>query len=166
MQDKQNSTVIFYNVLPMQHHQAFLAAYSIASETATINHHVSHLPAAVAAAHLQHQHQQFQHHLNKQQQQHQQQQVQSHHRALLAANQLAGNQSAALAAIAAAKNVNQQQQQQVIQKNCYVVFKRTGKCDKKDLIFGAFLFKFFTLILPLFNQSLQIQIFASGFIQK
>lgn len=80
-----------------------MAAYSIASETATINHHVSHLPAAVAAAHLQHQ--QLQHHLNKQQQ------VQSHHQALLAANPIAANPSAALAVIAAAKNVNSQPQQ-------------------------------------------------------
>ena len=83
-----------------------LAAYSIASETATINHHHPHLPAAVAA-HLQHQ--QLQHHLNKQQQQ--QQQVQSHHQALLAANPIAANPSAALAVIAAAKNVNSQPQQ-------------------------------------------------------
>lgn len=81
-----------------------LAAYSIASETATINHH-PHIPAAVAAAHLQHQHQQLQHHLNKQQ-------VQSHHhQALLAANPITGNPSAALAVIAAAKNVNSQPQQ-------------------------------------------------------
>lgn len=79
-----------------------LAAYSIASETATINHHHPHLPAAVAAAHLQHQ--QLQHHLNKQQ-------VQSHHQALLAANSITGNPSAALAVIAAAKNVNSQPQQ-------------------------------------------------------
>lgn len=79
-----------------------LAAYSIASETATINHHHPHIPAAVAAAHLQHQ--QLQHHLNKQQ-------VQSHHQALLAANPITGNPSAALAAIAAAKNVNSQPQQ-------------------------------------------------------
>lgn len=80
-----------------------LAAYSIASETATINHHHPHIPAAVAAAHLQHQ--QLQHHLNKQQQ------VQSHHQALLAGNQITGNPSAALAVIAAAKNVNNQPQQ-------------------------------------------------------
>lgn len=55
-----------------------LAAYSIASETATINHH-PHLPTAVA--HLQNH--QLQHHLNKQQ-------VQSHHQALLAANSITG----------------------------------------------------------------------------
>lgn len=82
-----------------------LAAYSIASETATINqinHHQPHLPAALAAAHLQHQ--QLQHHLNKQQ-------VQSHHQALLAANPITGNPSAALAVIAAAKTVNSQTQQ-------------------------------------------------------
>lgn len=59
-----------------------LAAYSIASETAAINHH-PHLPAAVA--HLQHQH--LQHQFNKQQ-------VQSHHQALLAANQLTGMENA------------------------------------------------------------------------
>lgn len=87
-----------------------LAAYSIASETATINHHHPHLPAAVAAAHLQHQ--QLQHHLNKQQQQ-----VQSHHQALLAANQISGNPSAALAVIAAAKTVNSQPQQVNVRLN-------------------------------------------------
>jgi len=82
-----------------QHHQALLAAYSIATETASINHH-PHLPAAVAAAHLQHQ--QLQHHLNKQQQQ--------HHQALLG-NPITGTQSQALAVIAAAKNQQQPQQQ-------------------------------------------------------
>lgn len=109
-----------------QHHQALLAAYSIASETATINHHHPHLPAAVAAAHLQHQ--QLQHHLNKQQ-------VQSHHQALLAAaaaaNPITGNPSAALAVIAAAKSVNSQPQQVIHMKMHRMQREREKKLDEK-----------------------------------